>query len=153
MSGLRFPGSGVMRLQGYDQYGLPPEVWRSRIGAVPQFHENHILAAPLMFNLMLGRAWPPARHDIMAAQELCEALGLGPLLEKMPSGLNQPVGDSGWQLSHGERTRVFVVRSLMQPLDMRVLDESLAALDPITAHIVMDAILERAETLAVIAHA
>ena len=57
-------------------------------------------------------------------------LDLGPLLARMPSGLEQLVGDSGWQLSHGERSRLFIARSLLQPLDVRVLDESFAALIP-----------------------
>ena len=59
-------------------------------------------------------------------------LDLGPLLARMPSGLEQLVGDSGWQLSHGERSRLYIARSLLQPLDVRVLDESFAALDPET---------------------
>ena len=59
-------------------------------------------------------------------------LDLGPLLARMPSGLEQLVGESGWQLSHGERSRLFIARSLLQPLEARVLDESFAALDPET---------------------
>jgi ATP-binding cassette subfamily B protein len=70
----------------------------------------------------------------------------------MPSGLEQLVGESGWQLSHGERSRLFIARSLLQRLDLRVLDESFAALDPETLERVLDCVLARAETLLVIAH-
>jgi ATP-binding cassette subfamily B protein len=41
------------------------------------------------------------------------ALGLGPLLEGMPAGLQQMVGETGWQLSHGERGRLYVARALL----------------------------------------
>jgi ABC-type transport system involved in cytochrome bd biosynthesis fused ATPase/permease subunit len=70
----------------------------------------------------------------------------------MPAGLQQAVGETGWQLSHGERSRLFVARSLLQALQMRVLDESFAALDPETLDEVMGAVLRRPEALLVIAH-
>ncbi|MCB9795102.1 MAG: ATP-binding cassette domain-containing protein [Alphaproteobacteria bacterium] len=50
----------------------------------------------------------------------------------MPAGLGQIVGASGWQLSHGERSRVFLARALLQGARLIVLDESFAALDPVT---------------------
>jgi ABC-type transport system involved in cytochrome bd biosynthesis fused ATPase/permease subunit len=70
----------------------------------------------------------------------------------MPAGLQQLVGETGWQLSHGERSRIFVARSLLQVLDVRVLDESFAALDPDTLDEVLAAVLARPEALIVIAH-
>ncbi len=35
-----------------------------------------------------------------------------------------------WQLSHGERSRLYMVRALLQRSDLLLLDESFAALDP-----------------------
>jgi ATP-binding cassette subfamily B protein len=70
----------------------------------------------------------------------------------MPSGLEQLVGDGGWQLSHGERSRLFIARSLLQRLDLRVLDESFATLDPETLERVLGCVLRHSETLVVIAH-
>ncbi|MCB1807524.1 MAG: hypothetical protein KDJ99_20950, partial [Candidatus Competibacteraceae bacterium] len=65
--------------------------------AAPQFHENHILTETLAFNLLMGRRWPPAEQDLQEAETLCEELGLGDLLRRMPAGLHQMVGESGWQ--------------------------------------------------------
>ncbi len=48
----------------------------------------------------------------------------------MPSGFQQMLGESGWQLSHGERSRLYIARTLLQKADMIVLDESFGALDP-----------------------
>lgn len=48
----------------------------------------------------------------------------------MPSGLQQIVEETGWQLSHGEKSRLFIARALLQRHRVVVLDESLAALDP-----------------------
>jgi ATP-binding cassette subfamily B protein len=152
VAGLRAPTAGTLRLDGIAQSALGPERWRARVGAAPQFHENHVFSASLLFNLLLGRAWPPRREEIAEAEAICRELDLGSLLARMPSGLEQLVGESGWQLSHGERGRLFIARSLLQPLEARVLDESFAALDPETLERALDCVLRRAGTLVVIAH-
>ena len=152
LCGLRAPSSGSLRLDGVERSALGDERWRARIGAAPQFHENHVFSASLLFNLLLGRAWPPRREDIAEAEAICRELDLGPLLARMPSGLEQLIGESGWQLSHGERGRLYIARSLLQPLDARILDESFAALDPETLERALACVLSRAETLLVIAH-
>jgi len=152
LCGLRAPTSGSLRLDGVERSALGDERWRARVGAAPQFHENHVFSASLLFNLLLGRAWPPRREDVAEAEAICRELDLGPLLARMPSGLEQLVGESGWQLSHGERGRLYIARSLLQPLDARILDESFAALDPETLERALACVLSRAETLVVIAH-
>ena len=70
----------------------------------------------------------------------------------MPSGLMQMVGETGWQLSHGERSRLYLARALLQGAPLVVLDESFAALDPETLGVCLSCALRRADTLLVIAH-
>jgi len=152
LTGLKQPTVGHLLLHGREQATVGLARWRRAIGAVPQFHDNHVFGADLLFNLLLGRRWPPRLEDVALAEAVCRELGLGPLLERMPAGLQQTVGETGWQLSHGERSRLFVARSLLQTLDGRVLDESFAALDPETLDEVMAAVLRRPEALIVIAH-
>ena len=118
----------------------------------PQFHENHILSGTLGFNLLMGRNWPASDEELLAARELCIELGLGPLLERMPAGMMQMVGETGWQLSHGERSRIFLARALLQDAQLTVLDESFAALDPETLRECLNCAFARARTLMVIAH-
>jgi ATP-binding cassette subfamily B protein len=62
------------------------------------------------------------------------------------------VGEGGWQLSHGERSRIFLARALLQQSELVILDESFAALDPENLQVAMETTLRRAETLLVIAH-
>jgi ABC-type transport system involved in cytochrome bd biosynthesis fused ATPase/permease subunit len=100
----------------------------------------------------MGRGWPPSAEDFKEAERTCRALGLGPLLERMPGGLLQNVGETGWQLSHGERSRLYIARALLQGAEVTILDESLAALDPETLRRNLGFVLERASTLVVIAH-
>lgn len=150
--GLRKPDSGLLLLYGLDIQTLGVRGWREQVAASPQFHENHVLTGTLAFNLLMGRNWPPAPDDLEEAKKICEELGLGGLLERMPSGLSQIVGETGWQLSHGERSRLFIARALLQKTDLVVLDESFAALDPDNLRRALQCVLARSKTLIVVAH-
>ena len=120
--------------------------------AAPQFQENHVLTDTFAFNLLMGREWPPRPGDFEDAEAICRELGLGELLDRMPAGLLQMVGESGWQLSHGEKSRLYIARALLQRSELIVLDESFAALDPESLRRALQCVLERARTLLVIAH-
>jgi ATP-binding cassette subfamily B protein len=118
----------------------------------PQFHENHVLTNTLAFNLLMGRRWPPRPEDLTDAEAVCRDLGLDDLLARMPAGLQQMVGDSGWQLSHGERSRLYIARALLQQAEVLIFDESFAALDPENLQRALHCVLRRAPALVVIAH-
>jgi ATP-binding cassette, subfamily B, bacterial len=152
LSSMRRPESGLLLAGGLDRHTLGAERWRRRVASAPQFHENHILTETLAFNLLMGRRWPPIAADVDEAELLCRELGLGDLIDRMPSGMLQMVGEGGWQLSHGERSRVFIARALLQRADLIILDESFAALDPENLRTALECTLARAETLMVIAH-
>jgi ATP-binding cassette subfamily B protein len=152
LSGLREPGAGSLLLGGLDRWTVGAAEWRGRVAQAPQFHENHVLTGTLAFNLLMGRRWPAPPADLAEAESLCRELGLGPLLERMPSGMMQMVGEGGWQLSHGERSRVYLARALLQGGDALVLDESFAALDPETLAVAWRVAEARAPALLVIAH-
>jgi ABC-type bacteriocin/lantibiotic exporter with double-glycine peptidase domain len=139
LGGLRAPSHGTVT-----------GAWQ--VTVAPQFHENYLVSASLAFNLLLGRRWPPTAADLREAQTLCEELGLGPLLADMPAGLEQPVGEVGWQLSHGERSRIYVARALLSDATVVVLDESFAALDPKALHQTLGCVVRCAPTLIIISH-
>jgi ATP-binding cassette subfamily B protein len=151
LTGLRQPETGLLLLGGLDRQTLGTAGWR-RVVAAPQFHDNHVFAATFAFNLLMGRRWPPYPEDFAEAEALCGELGLQDLLGRMPAGLLQMVGDTGWQLSHGEQGRLYIARALLQGADVVVLDESFASLDPETLRRALRCVLERAATLLVIAH-
>jgi ATP-binding cassette subfamily B protein len=129
MAGLRQPQGGLVLASALDLNSRGIDDWRRHISAAPQFHENYVFTESLAFNLLMGRRWPASAQDLDEAQDLCRSLGLGPLLDRMPSGLMQMVGESGWQLSHGECSRLFMARALLQKPRLLILDESLAPLD------------------------
>ena len=152
LAGLRHAESGALLLHGYDRPSLGADAWRKCVVIAPQFHENHVFSETFAFNLLMGRSWPPSYEDFEEAQTICNELGLADLLARMPSGWQQMVGENGWQLSHGERSRVFIARALLQNADLIIMDESFGALDPENLYLALECVRKRAATLLVIAH-
>jgi ATP-binding cassette subfamily B protein len=152
LAGLRKPDAGVVLLGGLDFATLGAETWRRRVVTAPQYQENHLLIESFQFNLLMGCESPPTRHALREAEAICTELGLGPLLSKMPSGMLQVVGETGWQLSHGERSRLYIARALLQDADLVILDENFGALDPENLERALRCVLARARSLLVIAH-
>jgi ATP-binding cassette subfamily B protein len=152
LTGLRAPESGLLLAGGLDYRTLGEARWRRRVAYAPQSHENHIFSGSLAFNLLMGRAWPPRREDLADAQAVCRDLGLGDLLARMPAGLDQIVGESGWQLSEGERSRVFLGRTLLSGAGLLVLDECFSALDPESLDLAYQALRRRAPAVVMVAH-
>ena len=152
LTGMLRPQSGLLLARGLDRNTLGARGWLRSVAAAPQFHENHVLTGTFAFNLMMGvEGWITQRHGA-EAQAICEELGLGPLLERMPAGVLQMIGETGWQLSHGERSRLYIARALMQDADVLIFDESFAALDPENIRRALECVLRRARSVLVIAH-
>jgi ATP-binding cassette subfamily B protein len=152
LAGLRTPQSGLLLLDGLDRHTLGFAGWRRRVVLVPQFHENHLVLGSVAFNLLMGVEWPPGHDDFTRADAVLRELGLGPTLDRMPSGLLQTIGETGWQLSHGERSRLYLARALLQKPDVLLLDESFAQLDPENMHLALDAVVARPSAVLLIAH-
>jgi len=152
LTGLRHPESGLLLASGLDRQTLGSQGWRRRVAAAPQFHENHVLTATFLFNAVMGRERVLGVDDFAEVETICGELGLKDLLERMPAGVLQMVGETGWQLSHGERSRLYIARALLQDPDLVILDESFAALDPENLRRALECVLRRARALLVIAH-
>jgi ATP-binding cassette, subfamily B, bacterial len=152
LAGLRAPDSGLLLWDGLDPGTLGAAGWRQRVALAPQFHDNHVLMGTFGFNLLMGRGWPPRSTDLEEAEAVCRNLALGPLLDRMPAGIHQVLGETGWQLSHGERSRLYLARALLQGADLIILDESFAALDPHTLCEVFAYVQRQAPALLVVAH-
>jgi ATP-binding cassette, subfamily B, bacterial len=152
LTGLRTPDAGVLLLRGLDRSTFGMSGWRRRVTAAPQFHENHVLAGSFAYNLLLGREWPTNNEMRDKARALCRELGLEELVSKMPAGLDELIGETGWQLSHGEKSRLYIARTLLQGVELVILDESFASLDPETMRVAVRCVLEHAPSVVVVSH-
>jgi ATP-binding cassette subfamily B protein len=144
------PNGGVILVDGGDPHVVAEDEWRERVASAPQFHENYVFSQPLAFNLDPHGELAAASPE---AQQICAELGLDRVIARMPQGYAQLMGETGWQLSHGERSRLFIARALLQGADLFLFDESFGALDPETQAQTLECVRRRAQTLLVIAHA
>jgi len=81
-------------------------------------------------------------------------VGLGPLLDSLPHGLDTLMGESGARFSGGERQRIALARILLSPAPLVLFDEPTVGLDPVTEHALFDAIFDTLadRTLVVVTH-
>ena len=152
LTGLRAPSAGVLLLRGLDRSTFGLTGWRRRVTAAPQFHENHVLSGSFAYNLLLGREWPVSSGSREEARVICRELGLDDLIARMPSGLEEMIGETGWQLSHGEKSRLYIARTLLQRGELVILDESFASLDPETMGVAVRCVLKHAPAVVVVSH-
>lgn len=152
LTGLRTPDAGVLLLRGLDRATFGTSGWRRRVTAAPQFHENHVLSGSFAYNLLLGREWPTSLEMRDKARALCRELGLDELVSRMPAGLDEMIGETGWQLSHGEKSRLYIARTLLQGVELVILDESFASLDPETMRVAVRCVLDHAPSVVVVSH-
>jgi ATP-binding cassette, subfamily B, bacterial len=147
---LRFydPQEGAVRIDGIDVREMAPRTLRGLIAVVPQ--EPVIFAASVLDNVRYGR--PHAtREEVLAACDKAFALEF---VERLPQGLETPLGERGVTLSGGQRQRLSIARALLADRPILLLDEATSSLDAASELIVQRALeaLEQGRTTLAIAH-
>jgi ATP-binding cassette subfamily C protein len=143
IAGVLDPQAGHVRLGGVPVRSLDSgRLSRSRV-LIPQ--EAYVFAGTLRENLtyLHPTVTPP---DLDAA---VSAIGAGPLTERL-GGYDAPVNPA--QLSAGERQLVALVRALLPPARLVLLDEATCHLDPAAEAVAERAFARRPATLVVCAH-
>ncbi len=140
--------AGVIRLDGTDIRALTLASLRRQIAYVGQ--EVVLFHATLAENIAYGR--PGATRDAILAA--ARAAHVDEFLDRLPQGIDTPVGEKGLLLSGGQRQRVAIARALLKDAPILVLDEATAALDSQSEGHIQAAIeaLTAARTTLVIAH-
>ncbi len=141
------PQQGRILLDGIDIRELPIPTLRQRLGVVLQ--DTFLFSGNVADNLRLDAAISDG--DL---QRLCSDLGLEPLLQRLPQGLDTELRERGGNLSSGERQLLAVARVAIRDPSVLVMDEATAFLDPSTEATLqrdLDKLL-RDRTAIVIAH-
>ena len=126
------PQRGGVYLHGCP-IGDVAEVHR-HIGVVAQ--DAYLFNQTLRENLAVGRVGI-ADDDMV---RVLYHVGLGPLFESLPHGLDTLAGEMGARFSGGERQRIALARVLLSSAQVILFDEPAVGLDPETEHALHDAI-------------
>ena len=112
---------------------------------VPLFNRS------LRFNILYGIDRDVPEDELGKALQMMQ---LDDLVSSLPGGLDTVVGRRGETLSGGEKQRIALLRSLLNDVDVMILDEATSSLDSITERIIQESIhkLTRHRTSIVIAH-
>ena len=142
------PQSGSIVVDGRDIRDWPLPDLRAAIGYVEQ--DAPVLSGTLRENLCL--AVPDASEaDLRAVLTLTR---LAELLERLPDGLDSPIGHRGTTLSGGERQRIAIARAVLRRPRVLLLDEATSQLDAVnelTLRALMEAVA-LTTTVLVVAH-
>ncbi|KOG51935.1 ABC transporter ATP-binding protein [Streptomyces griseoflavus] len=139
---------GRVLVDGTDVRDWPLERLRAQIGYVEQ--DAPVLSGTLRENLLF--AAPGATDDQLA--RVLTRTRLDGLVERLPEGLETPVGHRGSKLSGGERQRVAIARALLREPRLLLLDEATSQLDAVNELALRDTVAEaaRTTTVLVVAH-
>lgn len=140
--------SGSVRLGGTDVRDLGSEQVIDRVAVV--FQDVYLFEGSILDNVRTGR--PDASGEELA--RAIRAARLEDLAERLPDGLDTPVGEGGARLSGGERQRVSIARALLKDAPIVLLDEATAAVDAENEAALADAFaaLATGRTVIAIAH-
>jgi ATP-binding cassette subfamily B protein len=142
------PQAGAVEIGGVPLSAMSLDDLRGLISVVSQ--DAALFDETLRENILLGRT--DVSEERLA--EVLKAAHVADFLDKLPLGLDSPVGPRGSTLSGGQRQRVAIARALLRDTPVLLLDEATSALDAESEKVVQDALdqLSHGRTVIVIAH-
>ena len=139
---------GSVILGGVDVRQMSSEQLAGQISQI--FQDAYLFQGSIADNIRIGK---PDASDAQIMEAARQA-GVIEIIERLPQGLETPVGEGGARLSGGERQRISIARALIKDAPILLVDEATAALDAENQAAIADALarLRGTRTLIVIAH-
>jgi ABC-type multidrug transport system fused ATPase/permease subunit len=142
------PDSGEILLGGQNLRACAGAEIRRRFGVVPQ--------DPFIFRTTLRQNLRVADPDATDAdlERVCRQANAWEFIEKLPQGLDTPVGEGGSNLSGGQKQRLAIARALLADPSFFLLDEPTSALDTLSEQLIQETLrqVSRGRTTIIIAH-
>lgn len=148
--GLLQPNSGTFSVDGHPLQQSMLGSWRRNVAHVPQ--SIFLTDGTIRENIAFGI--PENEIDNAKVKSAAENACIMDFVEKLPNGLNTPIGERGIMLSGGERQRIGIARALYKDSELIVLDEATSALDSQTEQRVISSIesMPQRKTMIMVAH-
>ncbi len=123
LGGFSDPTSGEVILDGCRLSADTKAEWQRHIAYIPQ--HPYLFSATLADNI---RFYEPEASN-QQVEWAIDAVGLRELVDGLPGGLNEPIGEAGRTLSGGQAQRIALARALLSDRPVILLDEPTAHLD------------------------
>jgi NHLM bacteriocin system ABC transporter peptidase/ATP-binding protein len=144
--GLYKHWAGQIRVDGWELFEIPPQVFASSVAYVDQ--DVFLFEGTIRDNLTL---WDSTVTETEITQALKDSL-IHEDIAMRPGNYDCYVSEAGTNFSGGQRQRIEIARALVANPSVLVLDEATAALDPITEKAIDDNLRRRGCTCVIIAH-
>lgn len=141
-------GSGAVEISGADVRTVTTASLRGIEGFMTQ--DTHLFAGTIRDNLLIARQ----DADDAAVREAVRKAALDGFVDKLPRGLDTPVGELGDALSGGERQRVGLARVFLHDAPFVLLDEPTSNLDALNEAAVLRALSDNkaGKTIVLVSH-
>lgn len=139
---------GSVNVGGVDVRNMSSEQLAGQTSQI--FQDAYLFQGSIADNIRIGK---PDASDAQVLEAARQA-GVVEIIERLPQGLDTPVGEGGARLSGGERQRISIARALIKDAPILLVDEATAALDAENQAAIAEALarLRGTRTLIVIAH-
>ena len=139
---------GAVRVDGGDVRSFDPSAFRDGFGIVLQ--DTFLFTGTIAENVAFFDPAMPRE----TVERACLDVGLGPLLKRLPDGLDTKLTERGGGLSVGEKQLVSFARALARDPRILILDEATSSVDPETEAVIEKAVdrLLSGRTSVVVAH-
>ena len=139
---------GAIAIDGQPLTSIAIGSLRKAIAIVPQ--DTVLFNDTIAMNI--GVAKPGSTRDEI--QDAARLAGIGDLIESLPAGYDQVVGERGLKLSGGERQRIGIARAVLKRPKILIFDEATSSLDSETEQLIQRNIIQvtRETTTMLIAH-
>jgi ATP-binding cassette subfamily C protein LapB len=137
LMGLYPPSQGHVRYANIDLTYVDPTVYRERF--------NSISAEPLLFGDTLADWMTYDMPDgaLEQVERILIDLGFGSLIKEHPKGIHRPLEGGGQGFSVGQKKIVALVRTLLKPSSLLIMDEPTESMDAETRKKIVELIRNR----------
>ena len=145
--GLYKPTSGVIYVDGFNINKITHQHLRDKIVYINQ--HTVLFDDTVASNIQYGN-----NTSVAEIQQILKKYKLDTIYENLPNGIHTKAGVNGLNLSHGMQKVTIILRGLLKPSSVIILDEPLAGLDSNTRQKVLRLIMDYTEnkTTVVITH-